>query len=89
MKKFTTLTRVGLVLVSLTSLFYGKSALSQTPKRGSKTLDVVRDYGADSTGTTYATAKIQKAISDCKPGDTLLIPDGTYLMNSGLNLKSG
>ena len=62
--------------------------LSQTPSLASRTLNVVSDYGADSTGKTYATVSIQNAINACSPGDTLLIPPGTYLMNSGLTLKS-
>ena len=52
------------------------------------TRDVVRGFGADDTGKAYATAAIQRAIDACGPGDTLLVPPGTYLMNSGLNLKS-
>ncbi len=62
--------------------------VSASPAAKSKTLNVVSGYGADNTGKTYATASIQKAIDACRPGDTLLIPAGTYLMNSGLNLKS-
>ena len=54
-----------------------------------KTLDVVGDFGADNTGTTYATEYIQKAINACGSGDTVLIPDGKYLLNNGLTLKSG
>jgi polygalacturonase len=50
--------------------------------------NAVSGYGADNTGATYATDKLQNAINACAAGDTLLIPDGTYLMNSGLNLKS-
>ncbi len=53
-----------------------------------KTHDVVADYGADNTGVAYATLNIQNAIDACKPSDTLLIPDGVYLMNNGLSLKS-
>ena len=41
-----------------------------------KTLNVVTDYGADSTGATYATTNIQNAIDACQSGDTLLIPAG-------------
>jgi polygalacturonase len=53
-----------------------------------KTHNVVRDYGADNTGATYATVNIQNAINACGIGDTLLIPFGTFLLNNGLNLKS-
>ena len=51
-------------------------------------MNVVSDYGADNTGATYATVNIQNAINACAPSDTLLIPSGKYLLNSGLNLKS-
>jgi polygalacturonase len=64
------------------------SILCQTPLLSGKTLNVAVDYGADSTGAKYATANIQKAIDACNPGDTLLIPPGTYLLNDGLKLKS-
>ncbi len=51
-------------------------------------MNVVTDYGADNTGKTYATVNIQNAINGCAPGDTLLVPQGTFLMNNGLVLKS-
>ncbi len=70
------------------SLLGSKTFLPQTSVLRSRTLNVVSDYGADNTGKTYATSQIQNAIDACRPGDTLLIPSGTYLMNSGLNLKS-
>ena len=76
MKNFVALTCVGIAVLFHTSLAQ------------SKTLNVVDNYKADNTGATYATANIQSAIDACNPGDTLLIPDGTYLMNSGLTLKS-
>ncbi|MEO5712565.1 MAG: glycosyl hydrolase family 28 protein [Luteolibacter sp.] len=64
-------------------------ALMGTPSLlWSKTLNVVRDFGADKTGATYATDNIQKAIDACNAGDTLLIPPGKYLLNNGLTLKS-
>lgn len=50
--------------------------------------NVVTGYGADNTGSAYATEKIQTAINACRPGDTLLFPEGTYLLNDGLTLKS-
>lgn len=53
-----------------------------------KTRNVVTDYGADKTGVTYATLNIQNAIDACQPGDVLLIPDGIFLLDNGLNLKS-
>lgn len=54
----------------------------------SATRNVVTDYGADNTGAGYATVNIQNAINACQPGDVLFFPDGTYLMDSGLTLKS-
>ncbi len=66
----------------------GGALFCQVSSAQAKTLNVVSDYGADSTGATYATANIQKAIDACVPGETLLIPPGTYLMNNGLTLKS-
>jgi polygalacturonase len=54
-----------------------------------KTINVVADYGADRTGVAYATVHIQNAIDACVAGDTVLIPQGTYLLNNGLTLKSG
>jgi polygalacturonase len=62
--------------------------LCQTSLLWSKTLNVVGDYDADNTGAAYATTNIQNAINACHPGDTLLIPSGKYLLNSGLALKS-
>lgn len=66
----------------------GTTFLCQTLSLWSKTLNVVTDYGADNTGKTYATVSIQNAIDACQPGDTLLIPEGTFLLNNGLTLKS-
>lgn len=54
----------------------------------SKTINAVSDFSADNTGATYAMGNIQKAIDACEAGDTLLIPDGKYLLNDGLILKS-
>jgi polygalacturonase len=72
--KFTFLTGIAL-LFSSTMLW-------------SATRNVVTGYGADNTGATYATVNIQNAINACQPGDILFFPDGTYLMDSGLTLKS-
>jgi polygalacturonase len=62
--------------------------LLQAPLAWTKTRNVVTDYKADNTGATYATLNIQKAIDECQPGDVLLFPDGKYLLDNGLNLKS-
>ena len=71
-----------------TAVLQSSPLLTQTPAPRSKTVNVVSGYGADNTGTTYATAAIQSAINACHPGDTLLIPPGKYLLNDGLTLKS-
>lgn len=39
----------------------------------------VRDYGAAGDGLTLDTAAIQQAIDRCGPGETVLLPEGTYL----------
>jgi polygalacturonase len=70
------------------SVFLCSALLFHTSLLVSKTLNVVRDFGADNTGTAYATTNIQDAINASLPGDTLLIPPGTYLINNGLTLKS-
>ena len=79
------------ILLASASFLGSKPALAQaalTPLPQGKTVNVLADYKADNTGKTYATAAIQSAIDACGPGDTLLIPPGTYLLNDGLNLKS-
>jgi hypothetical protein len=48
----------------------------------------VMDFQAVGDGTTDDTAAIQEAISQATPGDTVVIPAGTYLVKS-LGLKSG
>lgn len=67
---------IGITLLSPSSLVFSKNH------------NVVTDYGADNTGAKYATVNIQKAIDACHAGDTLLIPNGTFLLNDGLTLKS-
>lgn len=69
-------------------LLTSMALLSNASVLWSATRNVVTGYGADNTGATYATVKIQNAINACQPGDILLFPDGTYLMDSGLTLKS-
>lgn len=66
----------------------GIALLCQSPAALARTRNVVTDYSADNTGASYATINIQKAIDACEPGDVLLFPDGKYLLDNGLNLKS-
>lgn len=47
----------------------------------------VREHGARGDGVTKDTAAIQKAITDCPPGGTVLVPPGVYLVDH-LDLKS-
>jgi polygalacturonase len=47
----------------------------------------VRERGARGDGVTPDTAAIQKAIADCPPGGTVLLPPGTYPVGR-LELKS-
>ena len=51
---------------------------------GSRVLDVTsRRYGARGDGRTDDTAAVQDAVSDARPGDTILFPGGrTYLIDS-------
>jgi len=62
--------------------------LCHDPNVWSRTRNAVTEFGADNTGKTFATVSIQKAIDACQKGDTLLFPEGVYLLNNGLNLKS-
>jgi polygalacturonase len=74
--------------VGLFFAFASIALLFQTFTLWGKTRNVVTDYGADNTGVRYATINIQKAIDACEPGDVLLFPAGTFLLDNGLNLKS-
>jgi hypothetical protein len=46
-------------------------------------------YGARGDGSTDDTAAIQRAINACRPGDTVLIPSGTYKLSRSPNLTDG
>ena len=48
----------------------------------------IRDFGAKGDGVTDDAAAIQAAINACTPGDTLLVPAGTYLIYSTVYPKS-
>ena len=60
--------------------------ISVTTKKHGKNYNIV-DYGAKGDGATLNTVFIQKAIDDCSPGGTVIIPSGTYL-SGALFLKS-
>jgi len=46
-----------------------------------------RIYTDMASGARAERSGLSEALKMCRPGDTLLIPSGTYLMNSGLDLK--
>lgn len=83
-------TNLNLHLLSVKKILFltGITFLCSVSTLWSATRNVVTDYGADNTGANYATVNIQNAINACQPGDVLFFPDGTYLMDSGLTLKS-
>jgi hypothetical protein len=54
------------------SVYLCSALLFHTSSLVSKTLNVVRDFGADNTWTAYATTNIQDAINAYRPGDTIL-----------------
>jgi len=45
-------------------------------------------YGADASGATSAVAAIQSAIDDCPDGEVVLVPEGTFLIDEALSLRS-
>jgi hypothetical protein len=56
---------------------------------GGNMINVVDDYGADNTGTSRADEDIQDAMDAAADGDILYFPEGTYLINTTLNVPSG
>lgn len=62
------------------------NGISATTRNPGKSYNII-DYGAKGDSTTLNTASIQKAIDDCAPGGTVIIPAGTYL-SGALFLKS-
>jgi len=48
----------------------------------------ILDYGADPTGGTDSTAAIQSAINAAPSGSTVLVPNGSYLISTGLTVSS-
>lgn len=59
------------------------------PERATICADVTAaPYGADSTGATSAVAAIQAAIDDCPDDQVVLVPEGTYLIDDALDLRT-
>lgn len=49
--------------------------------------DLTKDFGADPTGATDSTAAVQSFFSTVGSGDVGLIPQGTYSINSTINIS--
>lgn len=71
--------------------FLTKQPLSATPARASGTggggggssgtqLNIL-DFGADPSGGTNSNEALKQAVSEANPGDTIVFPDGTYLID--------
>lgn len=59
------------------------------PERATICADVTAaPYSADSTGATSAVAAIQAAIDDCPDDQVVLVPEGTYLIDDALTLRT-
>lgn len=57
-------------------------------KRGAMVIDVVKQFGADNTGKTNTTAKIQAAINALpSDGGTVYVPAGTYLIDAVTSIQ--
>lgn len=77
------------------SLFPQGRIVAATKKIGVKTrpaaqlIDVTQaPYAADPTGKRLSTAALQRAITDCPKGGTVLIPKGTIVLSGAIDLKS-
>lgn len=64
----------------------GQASIKAKTKISGKIINIL-DYGAVGDGVFLNTDKIQKAIDECLPGSTILIPEGTFLTGA-LFLKS-
>lgn len=54
------------------------------PNRTAVYKDIVRDLGADPTGQVNAAPIIQSAVNSCPAGQVIYVPQGTYLISSGV-----
>lgn len=67
----------------------GAVTLSIRTKVAGETIDVTQSpYFADATGQSLSTGALQKAIDDCPPGGTVLIPDEAVILTGAIDLKS-
>lgn len=65
------------------------NSLQVKTKQAGAVIDVTKEpYCVDGTGTVNSTAKLQAAIHQCCPGDTVLIPEGAVVLSGALELKS-
>ena len=59
------------------------------PERSTICADVTEPpYSADTTGTTSAVAAIQAAIDACPDGQVVFVPEGTYLIDASLAIRT-
>lgn len=59
------------------------------PERSTICADVTAaPYDADATGATSAVVAIQAAIDDCPDGQVVLVPEGVYLIDDSLSLRT-
>jgi hypothetical protein len=74
-------------LLILTIVIFSTESFSQSDNGNGRLINV-KDHNAVGDGKTDDTKAIQQTISQASEGDTVFIPDGTYLVRA-LGLKSG
>ena len=75
----------GIVATKLSFTQSGTGATARTIDSKLKDVVSVKDFGATGDGTTDDAAAIQAAI-DANPGKAILIPSGTYLINTTISV---